>query len=92
MRKAFDGKLVIPRPGDYRNDYSLLQSERNKADFDPSHCLFLVMDHSVDQDRTARGDRHFIVWYDQLYVNENPFHLFDENKPATNLQSPSGRF
>lgn len=82
MRAEFKEKLVIPRPGSYVNDHGLLESERKKPDFDPTHSLFLVMDHSLDPQCAARGDRHFIVLYDQQFVNENPFHMFDENKPA----------
>ncbi len=82
MRLRFKDKLAIPRPGDYREDANWLQAERAKGDFDSTHCLFLIMDHAVNMEQFARGDRHFIVCYDQQYINENPFHLFDENKPA----------
>jgi tRNA G10 N-methylase Trm11 len=81
-KAEFADKLVIPEPGDYHNDPELIAAECKRGGFDPSHSLFLVMDHSLDDEGTHRGDLHFIICYDQKLVNENPFHLFDENKPA----------
>jgi tRNA G10 N-methylase Trm11 len=82
MRSEFKDRLVIPPPWSYKKDARLINEQRKTGDFDPSHCLFLVMDHSLDLVSAGRGNRHFIICYDQECVNENPFHLFDENKPA----------
>lgn len=82
MRTEFADVLVIPYPGDCRTDVDLIGSHRKGGDFDPAHCLFLVIDHSVDGAGPSRGDRHFIICFDQAYINRNPFHIFDENKPA----------
>ncbi|MGP8175235.1 MAG: hypothetical protein ACLP7O_11910 [Terracidiphilus sp.] len=88
MRSQFKGKLVIPPPGNYHKDSDLLARERKDPDFETGSILFLIMDHStrlVDDPHSGtevRGNRHFIICYDQEFINENPFHLFDENKPA----------
>ncbi len=82
MRSRFKDRLVIPHPGDYHHDEALITAERTKSDFDSTRSLFLVMDHSMGGEGRIRGNRHFIICYDQEYINENPFHLFDENKPA----------
>ncbi len=87
MRSRFEGRLVIPFPGDYHNDVQTILEERKSSDFEPRNCLFLVMDHSTKRieyggGTEIKGNRHFIICYDQECVNENPFHLFDENKPA----------
>jgi hypothetical protein len=82
MRDEFSSALIIPYPGDYHLDKDRIEEAADEGDFDPSHALFLITDHSVDHATHARGNRHFIICYDQEWINENPFHLFDENKPA----------
>jgi tRNA G10 N-methylase Trm11 len=89
MRSYFRKELVLPMPGDYhRNVFTINDDKkRKKSNFESHNCLFLVMDHSTQVSEQSngtqiRGDRHFIICYDQECVNENPFHLFDENKPA----------
>ncbi|WP_239461534.1 hypothetical protein [Occallatibacter savannae] len=88
MRSVFQGRLEIPGPGDYHNDFRLLNGLRRSSDFAHRNALFLIMDHSTrlneqPQGNTQlRGNRHFIICYDQEFINENPFHLFDEDKPA----------
>lgn len=79
MRTEFRDSLVIPYPGNARRDRDLI-TKRN--DLDRGHTLFLVVDHSFDGLGVARGNNHFIICYDQQYINRNPFHIFDENKPA----------
>jgi hypothetical protein len=77
MRKKFENRLVMPAAGNYqaRRDESLEY-------VDPSRTIWLVSDRDIGPDPRTPGDRHFIVCYDQLYKNENPYHIFDENKPA----------
>jgi tRNA G10 N-methylase Trm11 len=82
MRTEFAETLVIPYPGDSRVDVDLIDGLRSKNEIDPNQCLFLIIDHSVESTISSRGDRHFIICFDQHHVNRNPFHLFDENKPA----------
>jgi hypothetical protein len=82
MRMEFQDKIVIPARGPYKYDDGAIKKEVERGDFDRSHSLFMIMDHSLDQKQKAKGDRHFIILYDQLCINESPFQIFDENKPA----------
>ncbi len=83
MRDRYSGKLVIPFPGDSSTDARFIGEQRADPFFDSDHCLFLIIDHSIEPGpASARGNRHFIICYDQQNINSNPFHLFDENKPA----------
>ncbi len=82
MRTTFSDSLAIPYPGDYREDKTFIDKCRKKGGFDSAHALFMIMDHSLDESSPNRGNRHFIICFDQEWINENPYHLFDENKPA----------
>jgi tRNA G10 N-methylase Trm11 len=82
LRVKFSGRLFIPSRGNYKRDDILIDNEVKRGDFDRSHALFVVMDHSLDRRHRGKGDRHFIICYDQQCINDSPFHLFDENKPA----------
>ncbi len=37
---------------------------------------------SVSQEFRRPGDATYFMCFDQQYVNENPYHIFDENKPG----------
>lgn len=83
MRAQFKGQLIIPEPGDSTVDEDLILYNRShNTAFLAENCIFLIMDHSINSGTSARGNRHYIVCYDQQCINENPFHAFDENKPA----------
>ena len=49
---------------------------------DRTKTLFLIVDHAVGVDPRYPDDVRFLICYEQEYVNENCFHLFDEDKPA----------
>lgn len=86
MRERFGERLFIPDPGNYNVKHKQL---REGDDIEPSRTLWLISDrpiieraqHSVERILIADDERYFIC-YDQLLTNENPFHIFDENKPA----------
>jgi hypothetical protein len=82
LRVKFKRNLVIPLPGDCTADKDLISDEIEKKKFDPTHSLFLIMDHSLDGAQRDKGNRHFLICYDQVCLNASPFQLFDENKPA----------
>jgi len=44
--------------------------------------LWFIADYSTDPDVPRRGNKRYYICYEQQYVNENPFHAMDENKPA----------
>lgn len=79
IRKAFGEQLVIPSPGDYRKQHILF---RQRAHVDRARTLWLIVDRSVSEDGRRPGDTQYFICYEQQFKNENPLHLFDENKPA----------
>lgn len=73
MRIRYNASLDIPDPGDYRIKH------REVSD----RTLWLICDSGINEvDITKPGKKKYYICYDQLYLNDNPFHIFDENKPA----------
>lgn len=80
MREVFKNQLIIPEPGDYRD---FRKAHGHDSDVHNDRTLWLIVDHSVDeQNHRHPGTDTFFVCYEQHFLNENPFHVFDENKPA----------
>lgn len=81
MREEFKDKIIIPpsstAPSDTRR--RILNSEING---DPYSTIWLLVDYSISKDLKQRGDDRFYICYEQMYINESPFHFFDENKTA----------
>jgi tRNA G10 N-methylase Trm11 len=44
--------------------------------------VWLIVDYSVGDSLQFPGDDKYYICYHQIYKNENPFHLYDENKPG----------
>jgi tRNA G10 N-methylase Trm11 len=78
MRTRYANQLEIPDPGDFREMHTKF---RQHPDVDTSRTLWLIQDHGIGPNRSLSTERFFIC-YDQSLINENPFHIFDENKPA----------
>lgn len=79
LREKFGNRLVIPPPGDFRVAH---REYRLDASVDKSRTIWLIIDHSIGATQRERGDIAYCICYDQKFLNENPFHIFDENKPA----------
>jgi 16S rRNA G966 N2-methylase RsmD len=79
MREQYDGRLEIPDPGDFRDKH---RAFRGHPGVDTSRTVWLIRDRAISQDIRTPGDDTYFICYDQLFRNENPFHLFDENKPG----------
>lgn len=79
LREQFADRLEVAGAGDYRVQRQVFASSPGA---DTARTIWLLMDHSVGQLPRERGDDVFFVCYDQLYKNENPYHIFDEDKPA----------
>lgn len=77
MERKFKDHLVIPPPGEYKQTHNEAQNiNREKT-------LWLIVDHSIDEtDYRNSGQERYYICYEQKYVNENPFHIFDDDKPA----------
>jgi tRNA G10 N-methylase Trm11 len=63
-------------------DPSSVKYDEAAAEVDPSKTLWLLVDYAIGEPANHRGDDRYYICYEQRYLNENPFHLFDENKPA----------
>ena len=73
MRQKYDGRLIIPEPGPYIE----------KHNFNTKKTLWLINDRSISTgDPSNPGRSRYYICYAQLTKCENPFLLFDENKPA----------
>jgi hypothetical protein len=80
MKTKFADQLVIPEAGNFRETHQKL---RKDPSIDNSRTLWLLVDRSTTKDRPRQaGETKYFICYSQLYKNENPFHYFDENKPA----------
>jgi len=73
LRERFGDRLEVPEPGDFR--------EKHKGYHDRTY--WLIRDATVNpSDFGKPGERKYYMCYEQLFFNANPFHIFDENKPA----------
>jgi len=79
MRIRFKDRLVFPEPGDYRITH---EAALDIPDLNKTSSLWLIVDRNIDQRGRQPGDRRYYICYDQEHLNENPFHIFDENKPG----------
>jgi len=73
LKEQFPGTInVIPSTGFKNEDFP--KGKQN---------IWLNIDKSIKPDETeSPGKDIYLICYNQLYKNENPFHEFDENKPA----------
>jgi len=86
MRTKFKGRLVIPDPGDYTKMHPKVRT----SDVDQDRTLWFIIDHEIrpsvrnpgERPNFTRSEKVYFICYDQMYINNNPFHLFEENKPA----------
>lgn len=61
---------------DSTNDIPLPQKR------DTCKTLWLFSDHEINYTNLQKGKKRYFICYEQLYKNDNPFYLFDEDKPA----------
>ena len=79
VKDRFRTQLVIPEPGDYTKKH---KEFRKTHDIDQSRTVWLIVDSAVEEGGVPGPRKTFYICYDQEFYNNNPFHLFDENKPA----------
>ena len=79
MKGRFSSSLEIPDPGDFRKKHKEFRSHSN---VDTSRTLWLIKDSSIDSKSARKGSEVYFSCYDQNFINETDFHIFDENKPA----------
>ena len=81
IKKRFPGRFIIPPRGNFKIEHKKIMNKRGN-NIDRSRTLWLIKEHSANQQTLERGDRSYYICYEQLFINKNQFYLFDENKPA----------
>lgn len=57
--------------------------KKAEAKENPSReCIWMIIDRSIGSSLKYPGEERYYICYKQMYINENPFHIFDENKPG----------
>lgn len=73
MKRDFSGRLIFRNAGHYKEEHPLISES----------TMWLISDRSVNYNNTREaGGEIYYICYHQLYLNDSPFHLFEENKPA----------
>src|SRR6185437_12692578 len=87
--------LEVAQPGDSGRNRKIQADKTRDANISSDRTIWLLVDRataSIPRDREATrkmgqasrepGETTYFICFDQRFVNENPYHLFDENKPA----------
>jgi len=74
------GLLEIPIPGNFK----VTHNKFNIKNIDKSRTIWLIMDRNIDENTYLPGIDPYYICYDQHFINHNPYHIMDENKPAWN--------
>lgn len=81
LRDRFLDRIVVPFPGDFREQHR--KSIETNQNLDRDSTIWLVTDKGVDKKTgLAHPTNRYYICYDQQYINVNQFHIFDENKPG----------
>jgi len=70
IQRAFKNRLTI-------SQFRLTADNERR-----SSTIWLLVDHSVGLELRHRGDERYYICYEQIYMNDSAFYIFDENKPA----------
>lgn len=76
---SLGSRICIQGPGPFRE---MRDNALKNPNLERDRTLWLLVDRSLSSIRRFPGEERFIICYDQHYKNSNPFHIFDENKPA----------
>jgi tRNA G10 N-methylase Trm11 len=72
-------KLYVAPPGNYDEARGHFLEQSNA---DKERTIWLLIDYSIGIGINHRGRDRYYICYEQEYRNGNPFHIFDEDKPA----------
>jgi len=77
LQQKYRSKVVLadPDPKEHRH-------QRKKQEVSCDSTYWLIVDRLAGLTGSCPTERQFLICYEQLFKNENPVHLFDENKPA----------
>lgn len=80
MRAKFTDDLFIPDAGNFKKHHDLGSRDKDVSD---DRAIWLLIDQNINESNIRiPGEDSFYICYDQKYLNSNPCHIFDENKPA----------
>lgn len=80
LKVKYKQTIQISDPGDYRKQHKDFRQLDNVV---KEKTIWLIVDKSISNKQFNNpGDKKYYICYEQSYINQNPFHLFDENKPA----------
>lgn len=80
IQKRYTRRLIfVARPGRFGSDHSEAKRDDRLED---QKLIWLLTDQQAGEHPRNPGEKRFYICYEQQYVNENAFYLFDENKPA----------
>jgi 16S rRNA G966 N2-methylase RsmD len=79
LKTHFNGKLVFAEPGNYKEALATYVAKYN-----PEHpvTFFLVNDGAIEPDTGDMAQKRYYICYDQLFYNDDPLYIFEEDKPG----------
>jgi len=81
IEEKYLDKLIIPLRGNFKEEHEKIIKDY-KNEIDRNSTLWLIIDFSTKENTAERGNSRYYICYEQMYINENQFQIFDENKPA----------
>jgi 16S rRNA G966 N2-methylase RsmD len=77
LQELNKGQLYVAGAGDFRLHPQIINDGRLVK----GKTMWLIIDRALNT-QGSPTDEQFLICYDQFFINENPLHIFDENKPA----------
>lgn len=79
LREQIGEAIHIPAPGPYKEQRTIALKD---PDVDRTRTIWFIVDREIGRTFRHPGNQRYLICYEQKYKNYNPFHVFDENKPA----------
>jgi 16S rRNA G966 N2-methylase RsmD len=80
MQSEFKDHLIIRNSGSSEEDFISAKNDSNNVDTEKS--IWLIVDSSINKISGEKENNKYYICYEQIYINQNPFHVFRENKPG----------
>ena len=85
LEKGHRARLRVARPGHLHEDRKHDQETKKDGEdnnIERSRSLFLIVDRQISDNPRHPADTKFFICYEQQWLNCNPCHVFDEDKPV----------
>lgn len=79
LKSEFEAVIEIPPPGSFKKT---LDEYRVRYGRMPERTFFLVNDAGLIPNSVHASSKKYYICYDQIWFNNDPFYIFDEDKPA----------